>query len=254
MSADSAKIKGIYRYPVKGLTPEPLPRTELSPGKTVPCDRMYAIENGPIGFDPADPKYFPKIRFLMLMKNARLAELRTAFDDASHVLTVRHESREAAKGDLRTPEGRAAIEHFFAEFCADELRGPPKVLQGQGHSFSDVAKKVVSIINLASVSELEKAAGAPVDPLRFRANLYVEGWPAWREFDLMNQKIAVGPTRLKVVKRIVRCAATEVDPVTGIRDLPIPRTIMDTYGHADCGVYAEVIEGGSIAVGDTVMA
>ena len=253
MSADSATIKGIHRYPVKGLSPEPLPRTELSRGKTVPFDRMYAIENGPIGFDPANPKYFPKIRFLMLMKNARLAELRTKFDDASHVLTVRYENREAAKGDLRTPEGRAAIEAFFAEFCADELRGPPKVLQGHGHSFSDVAKKVVSIINLASVAELENATGAPVDPLRFRGNLHVEGWPAWREFDLLNQVIAIGPSvRVKVVKRIVRCAATEVDPATGIRDLPIPRTIMDTYGHMDCGVYAEVIEGGPIAVGDSV--
>jgi uncharacterized protein YcbX len=255
MSADSVTIKGIHRYPVKGLSPEPLPRTELSPGKTVPCDRMYAIENGPIGFDPVNPRYFPKIRFLMLMKNARLAELRTAFDDASHVLTVRHEARDAAKGDLRTPEGRAAIEAFFAEFCADELRGPPKVLQGHGHSFSDVAKKVVSIINLASVAELENATGAPVDPLRFRGNLHVEGWPAWREFDLLNQVVAIGPSvRVKVVKRIVRCAATEVDPATGIRDLPIPRTIMDTYGHMDCGVYAEVIEGGPIAVGDAVIA
>src|SRR5665213_2520566 len=141
MSADSATIKGIHRYPVKGLSPEPLARTELSRGKTVPCDRMYAIENGPIGFDPADPKYFPKIRFLMLMKNARLAELRTAFGETTHVLTVRYENREAAKGDLQTPEGRATIEAFFAEFCADELRGPPKVLQGQGHSFSDVATK-----------------------------------------------------------------------------------------------------------------
>ena len=255
MSANSAKIKGIHRYPVKGLSPEPLPRTELSRGKTVPFDRAYAIENGPIGFDPAAPKYFPKIRFLMLMKNARLAELRTKFDDASHVLTVRYENREAAKGDLRTPEGRAAIEAFFAEFCADELRGPPKVLQGHGHSFSDVAKKVVSIINLASVAELENATGAPVDPLRFRGNLHIEGWPAWREFDLLNQVIAIGPSvRVKVVKRIVRCAATEVDPATGIRDLPIPRTIMDTYGHVDCGVYAEVIEGGPIAVGDPVIA
>ncbi len=255
MSADSATIKGIHRYPVKGLSPEPLPRTELSRGKTVPFDRAYAIENGPIGFDPAAPKYFPKIRFLMLMKNARLAELRTKFDDASHVLTVRYENREAAKGDLRTPEGRAAIEAFFAEFCADELRGPPKVLQGHGHSFSDVAKKVVSIINLASVAELENATGAPVDPLRFRGNLHIEGWPAWREFDLLNQVIAIGPSvRVKVVKRIVRCAATEVDPATGIRDLPIPRTILDTYGHVDCGVYAEVIEGGPIAVGDPVIA
>jgi uncharacterized protein YcbX len=254
MSADSATIKGIHRYPVKGLSPEPLPRTELSRGKTVPFDRAYAIENGPIGFDPENPKYFPKIRFLMLMKNARLAELRTEFDNASHVLTVRYENREAAKGDLRTPEGRAAIEAFFAEFCADELRGPPKVLQGHGHSFSDVAKKVVSIINLASVAELENAAGAPVDPLRFRGNLHIEGWPAWREFDLLNQVVSMGPSvRVKVVKRIVRCAAIEVDPSTGIRDLPIPRTIMDTYGHVDCGVYAEVIEGGPIAVGDPVI-
>src|SRR5262245_5778904 len=98
MGDSSAKISGIFRYPVKGLSPEGLQRAELSPGKTVPFDRMYAIENGPSGFDPADPKYFPKIRFLMLMKNARLAELRTAFDDASHTLTIRHENREAAKG------------------------------------------------------------------------------------------------------------------------------------------------------------
>ena len=66
----------------------------------------------------------------------------------------------------------------------NELRGPPKVLHGEGHSFSDVAKKVVSIINLASVAAVENAAGAPVNPLRFRGNIYVAGWPAWHEFDL----------------------------------------------------------------------
>src|SRR3954471_22525795 len=243
--ATEAKIQSIYRYPVKGLSPEPMPRAELAAGRTIACDRMYAIENGPSGFDPAVPAYLPKQRFLMLMRNARLAELRTKFDDQNHVLTIRAENREAARGDLRTPEGRAAIEGFFAEHCADELRGPPKVLSADGHSFSDVAKKVVSIINLASVAELENATGAPVDPLRFRGNLHVEGWPAWREFDLLNQTISIGPNaRLKVVKRIARCAAIEVDPATAIRDLPIPRTILHTYGHMDCGVYAEVIEGG----------
>ena len=251
--AASAKIQSIYRYPVKGLSPEPLPRTELSAGKTIPFDRMYAIENGPSGFDPASPAYLPKQRFLMLMRNARLAELRTRFDEESHVLTIRAENREAARGNLRTPEGRAAIERFFEEHCADELRGPPKVLQAADHSFSDVAKKVVSIINLASVADLENATGAPVHPLRFRGNLYLEGWPAWREFDLVGAEIAIGEkVRLKIVKRIVRCAATEVDPDTGIRDLQIPRTLMQTYGHGDCGIYGEVIEGGTIAVGDTV--
>lgn len=253
MNAQHARIGAIHRYPVKGLSSEPLTRTELAAGQAMPFDRAYAIENGPIGFDPADPKYFPKARFLMLMKNARLAELRTRFNETNHVLTICHENREAAKGDLRTPEGRAAVERFFAEFCADELRGPPTVLQGRGHSFSDVAKKVVSIINLASVAELENAAGAPVHPLRFRANLYVQGWPAWREFDLLGREIAIGSSaRLKVVKRIVRCAATEVDPGTGIRDLEVPRTLLETFGHTDCGVYAEVIEGGPIAVDDAI--
>jgi uncharacterized protein YcbX len=253
MSSPGVKIQSIYRYPVKGLSPEPLPRTALSVRQTIPCDRMYAIENGSSGFDTMQPGYLPKQRFLMLMRNARLAALRTSFDDGSHTLTIRSESREVARGDLRTVAGCAAIEAFFAKFCADELRGPPKVLRAEGHSFSDVSKKVISIINLASVAELENATGAPVHPLRFRGNLYVEGWPAWREFDLLKSEIAIGSARLKVVKRIVRCAATNVDPDTAMRDLDIPRTLMKTYGHADCGVYAEVIADGSIAAGDGVV-
>ena len=75
------------------------------------------------------------------------------------------------------------------------MHGPPKVLSGEGHSFSDVAKKVVSIINLASVAEVESAAGAPVNPLRFRGNLYVAGWPAWHEFDLLDRELAIGDAR-----------------------------------------------------------
>ena len=251
----SATIQAIYRYPVKGLSPERLASVDLAAGQTLPADRRYAIENGPTGFDAAAPAYFPKIRFLMLMKNERLARLRTHYDDATHVLTIRVDGREAARGDLATPEGRRAIEAFFAQYCADELRGPPQVLSGGGHSFSDVAKKVVSIINLASVQAVEEAAGAPVNPLRFRANLYVAGWPAWREFDLVGQEIAIGPSaRLKIIKRIVRCAATNVDPDTGKRDLSIPQTIQRAFGHDDCGVYGEVIAAGRIADGDSVTA
>ena len=191
------------------------------------------------------------MRYLMLMRNERLATLRTRFDDQSHILTVDYEGREAARGDLRTADGRAAIERFFSTFSADELRGPPKVLHAPGFSFSDVAAKVVSIINLASVADLENYVGAPVDPLRFRANLYVSGWPAWQELDMVGRKLSIGDgVQVKIVKRIVRCAATNVDPATGARDLEIPATLMKTFGHADCGIYAEVVTGGTIAVGN----
>ncbi len=256
---DQARIDAIYRYPVKGLSPQPLGRTSLAVGATLPADRLYAIENGPSGFDPAAPAYFPKQRFLMLMRNARLAALRTDYDEANHTLSIQWEGREAARGDLRSKDGRLAIEAFFRRFMPKELHGPPKVLfgqtlSGQAHSFSDVAKKVVSIINLASVAAVENVAGAAVHPLRFRGNIYVAGWPAWHEFDLLGAEIAIGErARLKVVKRIQRCAATEVDPETGIRDLAIPRTLMDSFGHADCGIYAEVIAGGDVAVGDKLI-
>ena len=253
MQSETATVRAIYRYPIKGLSPQTLEQTRLTPGQTIPADRLYAIENGPIGFDQAAPAYFPKQRFLMLMRNERLAALRTEFDEATHTLTIRWQGADAARGDLRTPQGRAAIESFFARYCADELRGPPRILHGAGHSFSDVAKKVVSIINLASVASVEEAVGLPVNPLRFRGNLYVAGWPAWREFDFLDQTVSIGKTaRVKIVKRIQRCAATDVDPETGIRDLTIPRTLLDNFDHTDCGVYAEVVAPGEIAAGDAI--
>jgi uncharacterized protein YcbX len=157
-----------------------------------------------------------------------------------------------ARGDLETAEGRAAIEQFFAANFASDLKGPPKVLSGNSHSFSDVARKVVSIINLRSVAAIEGIVGQPVHPLRFRANLYVSGWPAWHEFDLLDRTLAIGDVRLKIVKRIARCAAVNVDPENATRDLELPQTLMRRFGHADCGVYAEVIAGGTIAVGDAI--
>jgi uncharacterized protein YcbX len=249
-----AEITDIYRYPVKGLSPEPLPRIALAAGRALPADRRYAIENGPSGFDPATPRWMSKAYFLMLQRDEWLAGLQTHFDDTSNVLTIRHNGSIVAQGDLEADEGRAAIERFFTSHFANQIKGPPKILKGKDHSFSDVAKKVVSIINLASLQAIEDLVGQPVHPLRFRANLYVRGWPAWHEFDLLGRTLAIGEARLKVVKRITRCAAINVDPDTAARDLNILHALMRRFGHADCGVYAEVIAGGTIATGDLMKA
>src|SRR5215470_5872952 len=108
-----ATIRAIYRYPVKGLSAEPLTAAALNPGETLAGDRSYAIENGPSGFDPAAPRYLPKQRFLMLMKNERLARLDTRFDDAAQALVIHENGMEVARGDLRTSAGCAVIEGFF---------------------------------------------------------------------------------------------------------------------------------------------
>ena len=242
--ADGGKEAVFFTQPYKPVA--------LRVGETLPADRRYAIENGPSGFDPAAPMWMAKSHFLMLMRDERLAGLRSHFEDNSNLLTIRESGKVVARGDLESAEGRAAIEAFFATTFAGELKGQPKVISGGGHSFSDVARKVVSIINLGSVAAIESIIGLPVHPLRFRANLYVSGWPAWREFELLGQTLAIGDARFKVVKRITRCAAINVDPETAARDLDIPPTMMRRLGHNECGIYAEVIDGGTIGIGDAV--
>jgi len=245
-------IAALYRYPVKGLSPEPLERVALAAGETFPNDRAYAIENGHSKFDPAAPRWLPKASFLMLMKNERLAALATRFDDATATLTIRYRGDSVAEGKLDTEAGRRAIERFFDDYAAEELRGPPKVVSAPGHSFSDVARKVVSLINLESVRDLERHTGMPVHPLRFRGNLYIDGLPAWQESTWIDRDIVAGGLRLRGVKPISRCAATNANPETAVRDLTIPETLADAYGNIDCGIYLDVVSAGAMKRGDAI--
>ena len=250
------RIAALHRYPVKGLSPEPLARAMLEKGAYFPGDRLFAIENGPSGFDPAEPQHQPKVKFLMLMRNESLARLSTCYEDDTGVLSIRDGGREVARGDLSTRAGRLAIEAFFRTYMPRELRGPPKVLGApDGFRFTDSRKGFVSLINLASVRAIEDMVGMRVDPLRFRSNVHVEGMEPWAEFNLVGRVLeGASGLRLKATKRIERCAATNVDPTTGIRDLQIPATLLRSLGHADCGVYAEVIAGGVLAEGERLTA
>lgn len=245
------RVASLYRYPVKGLSPERLNRAELQTGGYFPGDRLFAIENGPSGFDPAEPVHQPKIKYLMLMRNESLARLRTRYDDQSGDLVIGHDGAETRVA-TETEAGRENLTAFFQAFMPDELRGEPRLLTApQGYRFTDSRSGFVSIINLASVADLESRLGVPVDPLRFRGNVMVEELPAWAELDLADRElVAPSGLRLQVIKRIERCAATNVDPVTGIRDLQIPKALMKGYGHVDCGIYCRVIAGGTLGEGE----
>lgn len=248
------RLARLYRYPVKGLSPEALETADLPTDGYFPCDRLFALENGPSGFDPAAPEHQPKIKFLMLMKNAALAGLATRYDAASGVLTIAQDGREAARGDLGTVEGRAEIEGFLADFLGpDDIRGRVRLLAApDGFRFTDSKSGFVSLINLASVAAIEAAQGARVDPLRFRGNLYIEGADAWAEAEWPGRRLQVGEAVLTVLKMTDRCAATGVEPGKGRRDMDLVQTIRKAFGHIDCGVYARIEKGGRVARGDGV--
>jgi uncharacterized protein YcbX len=247
------KIEKLYRYPVKGLSPEEMKRVELEAGATMPLDRAWAIENGPGKFDPSSPRHLPKINFIMLMRNERLAALRTRLDDESHELVIEYEGKIAARGNLDEDEGRRAIEEFMTSWVpAEQLRGAPKIYSARGHSFSDVADKCLHIINLESLKELEKLAGEKIDPLRFRANLLISGAEPFSELEWLGKILEFegSSVRLEPFKRTERCPATNVDPQSGERDMSVPELLYEHFGHRDFGVYAHIEHGGVIRTGD----
>ena len=100
--------------------------------------------------------------------------------------------------------------------------------------------------------DLERVTAKPVDPVRFRGNLIIAGGPPWAEHVWVGQEITVGDARLKVHRRIGRCAATEVNPATAERDMQILRALSHGFDHTNMGVYAEVVQGGEIKSGDAV--
>lgn len=252
----SGHVAGIFRYPVKGFTPERLAHAELAPGEGFPHDRVWAVENGPSGFDPEAPAFTPKQKFTVLAATPKIAAARTRYDEASGTLTAEAPGVRAFAGRLDETSGREAFAAWLTGVLpVEDRRGPLKVVEGRGgFRFTDHPKGQVSIVNLASVRDLSARMGAQLDPLRFRANLYVEGWPPWVENEWTGRELMVGWARAKVFKPIVRCAATEVDPTTGERDQEVVKALFDSYGHMFCGIYVHVTSPGRVSSGDAATA
>jgi hypothetical protein len=247
-------VTDICRYPVKGLSADRLASVALEPGKGLPGDRRFAIAHGSGAFQGELAEWVSKQNFLVLAKNERLAALETQFDDADGMLVIKRGGKPVARGKITDRIGRALIEEFFAAYMQGEARGKPRLVQASpGHSISDHRNCVVSLINLASLRDLERVVGAAVDPIRFRANVYFDGGRPWQEFGWLDREIAIGGARLAVTARIDRCAATNVNPATAARDLNIPQSLQRGFGHVECGVYARVVGAGTVAVGDALV-
>lgn len=248
----TATLAEIRRYAVKGLNGETLVETDLVAGGGIPHDRRFALAHASSGFDRSDPHWLPKQHFLTLLRDERLALLDASFDPDSGVLTIRRDGRQVARGDISQPLGRMLIEQFLDAFLPAGPRGNPHIVEAPGTMLTDTPDALLSILNLASVKDIERVARAPVDPRRFRANLHLDGLPAWAETSWPGKTLRIGKARLEVVEPIGRCAATEVNPDTAERDLHLLKILQQGFAHTICGVYARVVDGGTIHRGDTV--
>lgn len=258
----TATIRQVYRYPVKGLSAEALDRVPLGVGRCLPHDRRFAVALGSTEFDPAQPRWLAKTHFIMLMRDEALARLSTRFDPRGDVLTIAERGAVLLEASLSDPDGREAVACFFEGFLGEPVARPLRVVEALDHAFGDARPKpnastgqYVSLINLASIRDLEGKLGTAIDPIRFRANVYFDGLPAWEEQEWVKPErvLEIGTARLRVISPITRCAATEVNPETAIRDIAMVQELKRHYGHTVMGVYAEVVGAGEIGVGDRIV-
>jgi GntR family transcriptional regulator / MocR family aminotransferase len=245
-------IASLYRYPVKGLSPENLTSVQVVAGEGFPLDRMYALLRSSAEFDPNSPAWLAKANFIMLMLHEQIATLKTRYlhqDQSLHIKTPDGRERAFMLGENA---GREALAQFFLAFMPKQLNDTPRLVVAPGHQFTDKAEKFISLINLASLRELEQRWGQTLDPLRFRANVYIDGAPPFSEFDWVGQDIQLGDISAQVVKRNGRCAATNVNPDTGERDRNVPGLLRTDFGHKDLGVYLTLRQNGELHEGDPV--
>ncbi|HEY1857783.1 MOSC domain-containing protein [Acidocella sp.] len=250
-------IDSLYRYPVKGLTPEQLNRARLTPGRCLPWDRAFSLAQGDAAFDPKNPAWVKKTHFMCLARNAKVAGLSSRFDEATGILAITTPEGQRLNADPLTAAGQDALTSFLTDYLGAEARygadgKAPRFHHFPNHSFCDHKTQVISLIGLGSLAALEAAAEAPRDKRRFRANIYIEDIEPWAEFAWMGRRLRVGETVMQVQETIDRCAATTVNPDTAERDANPVKELQQHFGHIELGVFAEVVQGGEIKPGDEI--
>lgn len=252
-------IETLTRYPVKGLSGQVLDTVELNAGHGFPCDRKFGFARPDSGFNPSNPKPLPKTKFYMLARDASLALLDTAFNEDTGELSMVGPGA-SGQFDITTSDGKSAASEFLGSYLSLPNGEMPQLYEASPHRFTDVSvvsremMNAVSLINLDSVNEFSKAVDHHVDPRRFRGNIHLSGLKPFEELDMVGKVLTIDTVQLKIVKRTKRCPATEVDLTTGERNLKTPKLLQTHYGHMDMGVYAEVVKGGRLSVGDKVVA
>lgn len=247
-----ATIQSIYRYPIKGLCGQALPSASLQSGLGMEGDRRFALRHGQTKFDPSLPEYLPKTKFLALMTHAELAELKAEFGDDVCQLKLSRAGETVFEGDLANAADAERLEVVINGLYGTRAKGTPRLVQADGHMFSDVPEKCLSIVNLASVRALGDHLGVELDPLRFRANIYLEGLAPWEERHWEpGATFKVGGVSLNLFKHIVRCNATNVNLETAKIDQNLPKALAKTFDANLMGVYCFVAEDGAVSVGDT---
>lgn len=243
----TGSVTSIWRHPIKSHGREKLRHVTLSAGQTMPWDRVWAVAHEASKADGSS--WVRCANFSRVSKAPALMAITATLDEANETLTLSHPNQP----DLQFAPDRevAAFLDWVAPLMPKDRAASARIIRVPGRGMTDSDFPSVTLCNLASHREVEQHIGHPLSIDRWRGNVWFDGMPAWEEFDWMDRHVQIGSAVFHVREHTDRCLATTANPDTGMRDADTLGALKH-WGHADFSVRAEVIQGGEIAIGDSV--
>ena len=257
-------VAALFRYPLKGFTPETRETISVRPDGRVAGDRVlnFRFADAPA----ADNEWCRKSHGAVLVNTPGLARLAVRFDDRAQRLRLMLGDTVLADEGL-DEAGRArlvaALTRYIDTLEENPLNGHPERLplrlvgDGTTPRYQDNPAGQTTLHSRESLASAATALGdAALSELRFRSNIAIEGVLPWAELSWIGRRVRIGSVEFDVVEPKTRCLATHANPRTGERDREIMQTLVRAFGHSAPTFGVALLPsgpGGTITVGDPVI-
>ncbi|UWR03621.1 MOSC domain-containing protein [Ruegeria conchae] len=241
----SGTVTALWRHPIKSHGRESLDHITMTPGQTMPGDRIWAVAHEASKADGSE--WVPCNNFSRGAKAPQLMAISAHLQ--GDTVTLRHPNRPDLSFEPDTQQDKFL--DWVRPLMPTDRAASARIIRVPGRGMTDSDFPSISLCNMASHRAVEQKLGRDLSIARWRGNIWFDGLPLWEEFDWLGRDIRIGEVIFHVRERITRCLATTANPETGERDADTLGAL-GNWDHQDFGVYAEVLQGGSIRTGDEV--
>lgn len=245
-----SKVTDLWRHPIKGVSREQLNSVALEVGKTMPWDRHWAIAHTDAKIDTANPAWARCMNFARAARGYRLMAVSSRLNEQTGMLTLEHPDMETITINPDDVADAKILVDWVTKISNPDRALPAQVFKAPDRGMTDSSTANLSIHTKASLDAFSQAIGTPLDPRRFRANIWIDGPGAWEEFTWVGRHVRIGEAEFEITAPVERCMATTVNPDTGVSDQPTLETLKSKWGHLNFGVFGVVTKAGTISLGD----
>ena len=242
-----SSVSSIWRHPIKALGRESLTSVALKTGECLPWDRVWALAHE--ASEAKTGKWARCGNFNRAAGVPALMAITAELDEATQEITLHHPDRPDLT--FHPDDASEALVAWSAPLVPSGRAQPSHVMRLDKHGYPDSGYPSVSLANTASHNRIEQHLGRDLSIHRWRSNIWFDGATPWAEFDWIGKDLAIGSAILRVKEPATRCISTAANPETGQRDADTLGAL-EHFGHQEFSVLAEVIQDGTIALGDSV--